>query len=107
LLARGGRRRSGLAASLAVAQFALSLLNFGLTRLPYLVYPSVRAADALTPPATYTALMLTLAGGVVFVVPSLVLLYVLYLKPEPQAQSGKPQIPGEVSSTLFFAGSRK
>lgn len=107
LLLRGGRRRSGLAAGLALGQFVLALLTFGLTRLPYLVYPAVRATDALTPPATYTALLATLAGGAVVVLPSLALLYRLFVKPAPRPQSGKPQIPGEVSSTLLPAGSRK
>jgi cytochrome bd ubiquinol oxidase subunit II len=122
LLARGGRGRSGLAAGVTVGQFVLALLTFGLTRLPYLVYPTVRAADALTPPATYAALLATLAGGAVVVMPSLALLYALFLKPSPgtsgsrAAASLEParparldglQVESEVSSALLPAGSRK
>lgn len=78
-LARGGRRRAGLAASLVTGQYVFAVLAFGLTRLPYLVYPDVLAGAALTPPATYSGLMVTLAGGALVIVPSLALLYRLFV----------------------------
>lgn len=83
----GGRRRSGLATALVIGQYVFAVLAFGLTRLPFLVYPSIQAEAALTPPAMYTALMLTLAGGTLVILPALALLYTLFVhaghKPQP------------------------
>jgi cytochrome d ubiquinol oxidase subunit II len=97
LLARG-RRRNGIAAALAVGQFALSLVTFGLTRLPYLLYPSVRLDDAFTTPATFTALVITLLAGMLLVVPSLALLYALFVRAPrapraPQPAPARPRPP--------------
>jgi len=69
-----------LAAWAALTQVALALAVFMLTRAPYLLYPSVRLADAVTPPATFAALAITVVIGLLFVVPSLGLLYALFLR---------------------------
>lgn len=78
-VAHGGRRRSGLAVALVIGQYIFAVLAFGLTRLPFLVYPSIQAEAALTPPAMYTALMVTLVGGTLVIIPALALLYMLFV----------------------------
>lgn len=80
-VAYGGRRRSGLAITAAITQYALVLLAFGLTRLPWLVYPSLRAADALTPPATFTALSITIVAGLILIAPAAGLFYAMFIRP--------------------------
>jgi cytochrome bd ubiquinol oxidase subunit II len=89
-VAYGGRRRSGLASVAALTQYALVLLVFGLTRLPWLVYPSLRAADALTPPATFTALSITIIAGMILIAPALGLFYALFIRPPRPQQAYTP-----------------
>ncbi|MGZ3679978.1 MAG: cytochrome d ubiquinol oxidase subunit II [Ktedonobacterales bacterium] len=87
-VAYGGRRRGGLAIVAALTQYALVLLAFGLTRLPWLVYPSLRAGDALTPPATFTALSITIVAGMILIAPALGLFYAMFIRPpRPQHMS--------------------
>ena len=87
-VAYGGRRRGGLAIVAALTQYALVLFAFGLTRLPWLVYPTLRVADALTPPATFTALSITIAAGLIVIAPALGLFYAMFVRPPRQ-----PQVP--------------
>lgn len=89
-LLRGGRRRSGLALVTALGTFSFALLAFGLTRLPYLLYPTLRVDAALTPPATYTALVVTVVGGTLLIAPALWLLYLLFVRPPRKPQSTQP-----------------
>jgi cytochrome d ubiquinol oxidase subunit II len=101
-LATGGRRWSGPAVGAVFAQLALGVLTFGFARLPYLLYPGVTVNDALTPPATFTALAITVVAGTVVVLPGLWLLYTLFVRPPPrsnvaaveaQARDGKGREP--------------
>jgi hypothetical protein len=87
---RYATRLYGLAAWTALTQVALALASFMLTRAPYLLYPTVRLADAVTPPATFTALSITVVVGLLFVIPSLGLLYVLFLR-TPAAATARTQ----------------
>ncbi len=80
-VARGGRQRSRLALIAALLQYMLALMTYGLTRLPYLLYPVLRVDDALTSPAMFTALIVTVIAGAVLIAPALLLLYMLFVRP--------------------------
>lgn len=85
-------RYYALAAWTALMEVALALGVFMLTRAPYLLYPSVRLADVVTPPVTFTALSITVVIGLLFVIPSLGLLYALFLRaPTVAAPAQQPQ----------------
>lgn len=89
-VAYGGRRRGGLAIVAALAQYALVLIAFGLTRLPWLVYPSLRADDALAPPATFTALSVTIVAGLILIAPAIGLFYAMFIRPPRPRQAHTP-----------------
>ncbi|HLY30395.1 MAG TPA: cytochrome d ubiquinol oxidase subunit II, partial [Ktedonobacterales bacterium] len=93
-------RRYRLASWAALAQFALSLGLFLLTRAPYLVYPSVRLADAITPSATFIALTITVIVGLAVVLPSLGLLYALFLRAPTTRQSTRQSVAAEAAPAL-------
>ncbi|HUY76879.1 MAG TPA: cytochrome d ubiquinol oxidase subunit II [Ktedonobacterales bacterium] len=99
---RKGRaaRYYGLAAWAALTQVALALGVFMLTRAPYLLYPSIRLADAVTPPATFTALSVTVVVGLLFVIPSLGLLYALFLRAPAVATPAQQPQPASVGAAV-------
>ncbi len=80
-LRRDGAGWSGVALGTLSAQFGLALLAYGFTRLPYLLYPGLRADAALTPQPMFVALTVTIVLGSLVLLPSLGLLYVLFVRP--------------------------
>ena len=72
------RRRLGLATLAVVGQYVFGIVAIGAALYPYIIYPSLPAAQALTGPAMYTALVITLFAGLAVVVPLLGLLYYLF-----------------------------
>ena len=74
--------RGSLTATVAgIATWALALAVFGMTRLPWLLHGQVRLDAALTPPAMFTVLMVTVVLGVLILLPSLALFYMVLLRP--------------------------
>lgn len=93
----GAGRRTGLAAASGVGQLAGVLMVFGMTRLPFLLYPTLRVDAALTPPAMFVALSVTVGVGAAVLVPSLTFLYLLFLRPNtwllPVVEEGVSDLP--------------
>lgn len=85
---RNGARRGPLALFAGLSAWGLAIVLFGLTRLPWLLYGQVRLDEALTPPAMFTALIVTVAIGMLVLVPSLVLLYMVLLRPAAPTSAG-------------------
>jgi cytochrome d ubiquinol oxidase subunit II len=69
----------GLSLLLSLAQYGLVFYTFGLSHLPYLLYSSLTLSNTATDPAMFTALTATVFGGSVLLIPSLLLLYGLFL----------------------------
>ncbi len=86
--------RYGLALLLNVAGYGLVFYAYGLSHLPYLLYPALTLSNTATDPAMFTALTVTVIGGSILLIPSLLLLYGLFLKPGRKAQqsASKPTI---------------
>jgi cytochrome d ubiquinol oxidase subunit II len=84
----------GLALLLSIAQYGLVFYALGLSHLPYLLYPSLTLSNTATDPAMFTALTVTVIGGSILLIPSLLLLYGLFLKPGRKAQKSerRPEI---------------
>ena len=78
LIWRGKRTEAPYAFLLLVGVDALALMTFAAAHYPYLIYPDVTATDALASPAMLDVLTITLAIGLVIVVPSLLYLNYLY-----------------------------
>ena len=100
-------QRSSLAAVVAgLATWALAIVVFGLTRLPWLLYGNVRLDAALTPPAMFTVLMVTVALGVLILLPALALFYMVLLRPaQPSPALTEESEQRERERTLVTAGS--
>ena len=100
-------QRSSLAAVVAgLATWALAIVVFGLTRLPWLLYGNVRLDAALTPPAMFTVLMVTVALGVLILLPALAIFYMVLLRPaQPSPALTEESEQRERERTLVTAGS--
>ncbi len=89
---RAGRApQYGLALLLSLAQYGLIFYTYGLSHLPYLLYPSLTLSNTATDPAMFTALTATVLGGSVLLIPSLLLLYGLFLgerRKRPASKAG-------------------
>ena len=83
-----------VAAVAGIATWALAIVVFGMTRLPWLLYGHVRLDTALTPPAMFTGLMVTVVLGVLILLPSLALFYIVLLRPaQPTGVPGVESAP--------------
>jgi len=78
LIWRGHRKEAPYAFGLLVAVDALALMTFAAAHYPYLIYPDVTASAALASPAMLDILTMTLAIGLMIVVPTLLYLNYLY-----------------------------
>ncbi len=101
-------RMSQVAVSAGTATWALAIVGLGLTRLPWLLYGQMRLDAALTPPAMFTALMVTVVLGVLVLLPSLALFYLTLLRPAKPARAADVTVSEETRErdrTLVAAGS--
>jgi len=78
LIWRARRKEALYAFLLLVAVDAMALMTFAAAHYPYLIYPDITANAALASPAMLDALTITLAIGLVVVVPALLYLNYLY-----------------------------
>ena len=108
LMSHTWEKGSLVALAAGMSAWGLAIATFGLTRLPWLLYGQVRLDDALTPPAMFTGLMVTVALGMLVLLPSLALLYIVLLRPATPAEhtntSDTPTQP-ERERELVAAGS--
>jgi cytochrome d ubiquinol oxidase subunit II len=106
-LIQSATQRGSLTAAVAgIATWALALVVFGMTRLPWLLHGQVRLDAALTPPAMFTGLMVTVVLGVLILLPSLALFYMVLLRPaQPTDAPGvESAAQPERERTLVAAG---
>jgi cytochrome d ubiquinol oxidase subunit II len=83
-------RAYALARACAAAQAALILVGWGAAQYPFLVRPDLSIPSAASPPATLRMILFTLAGGAVFLFPSIFALLRVFKK---EALSGRPRKP--------------
>ncbi len=77
-----------LARACAAAQAALILVGWGAAQYPFLVRPDLSIPSAASPPATLRMILFALAGGAVFLFPSIFALLRVFKK---EALSGGPR----------------
>jgi len=96
--------RYGAARATAAAAVACVTVGWALAQDPYLLPPGLTVSEAAAPDATLTALLISVAAGMVFVVPSLWFLYRLVLQGrldqsyEPLDQRFQPLRAGDSDS---------
>jgi cytochrome d ubiquinol oxidase subunit II len=84
------RRRYGIARFAAVAQMILILLGCALAQSPYLVPPVWTVSNAASPPGVLRFLLISLAIGSLILVPSLVLLFVVFKRHALSSRAVEP-----------------
>jgi cytochrome d ubiquinol oxidase subunit II len=93
------RRVYRLARAMVILATALLLGSWGLAQYPYLIAPHVTVATAANEPGVIFALVISLALGMVIVLPALFYLFAVFAfsRPEPEAVDGEQQgdrLPG-------------
>ncbi len=83
-------RTYALARACAAAQAALILVGWGAAQYPFLVRPDLSIPSAASPPATLRMILVALAGGAVFLFPSIFALLRVF---KQEALSGRPRKP--------------
>jgi cytochrome d ubiquinol oxidase subunit II len=73
------KRWYGWAFVLVMLQFAFAFFGYGVSHLPYLLYPYITITGSITSPAMGLALVIGLIAGLFLLVPSLILLLRLFL----------------------------
>lgn len=73
------RRYYGVAFVMVMLQFAFAFFGYGISHLPYLLYPYLTLYSSVTNPVMGRALVVAFVAGFVLLVPSLVLLLRLFL----------------------------
>jgi cytochrome d ubiquinol oxidase subunit II len=73
------KKYKGRRVALAITLFATVFFGIACAQLPYLIYPAVTLAGSFTDGATARAMFWVLGGGAVITVPSLFLLYYLFV----------------------------
>ncbi len=86
------RRHYGWAFICVLLQFAFAFFGYGVSHMPYLLYPYITISDSITSPAMGTALVIGFIAGLLLLIPSLVLLMRLFLFDAKYVQGGKPII---------------
>ena len=81
-------RAYALARACAAAQAALILVGWGAAQYPFLVRPDLSIPLAASPPATLRMILIALAGGAVFLLPSIFALLRVFKR---EALSGRPR----------------
>jgi cytochrome d ubiquinol oxidase subunit II len=72
-------RNYGTAFVLVMLQFFFAFFGYGITHLPYILYPYIRVESSFTLPETASALMIAFVLGLALLIPSLVLLMRLFI----------------------------
>lgn len=73
------RKYYGWAFIAVMLQFAFAFFGYGVSHLPYLLYPYITITDSVTSPAMGTALVIGFIAGLCLLVPSIYLLMRLFL----------------------------
>lgn len=73
------RKYFGIAFVMVMLQFAFAFFGYGISHLPYLLYPYLTVYGGVTNPAMGRALIAAFIAGFILLVPSLVLLLRLFL----------------------------
>lgn len=73
------KRSYGWAFVLVMLQFAFAFFGYGVSHLPYLLYPYITITGSITSPAMGLALVIGLIAGLFLLIPSLILLLRLFL----------------------------
>lgn len=73
------RKNYGIAFVMVMLQFAFAFFGYGISHLPYLLYPYLTLYGSVTNPAMGRALVVAFVAGFVLLVPSIVLLLRLFL----------------------------
>jgi cytochrome bd ubiquinol oxidase subunit II len=69
----------GLAVILLMAQFAIAFFAYGISHYPYLLYPYLTIHDSFTNEAMAIALVVAFVAGLVLLIPSLYLVFKLFV----------------------------
>ncbi|MDF2961229.1 MAG: subunit of cytochrome ubiquinol oxidase [Paenibacillus sp.] len=73
------RKNYGTAFVMVMLQFAFAFFGYGVSHLPYLLYPFLTTSSSITNPVMGRALVVTFVAGLVLLIPALVLLLRLFL----------------------------
>ncbi|WP_096186793.1 cytochrome d ubiquinol oxidase subunit II [Evansella halocellulosilytica] len=73
-----GRPRIGVL--LIVIQFGLASFGYGLSHMPYILYPDLTIFDAFTDPVMFRWLLYGYAGGLAILVPAFIFFWRLFMK---------------------------
>ena len=79
-----------LARACAAAQAALIIAGWGAAQYPFIVRPDLTIPAAAAPPATLRIILFALAGGAVFLFPSIFVLLRIFKKEALAGRPGKP-----------------
>ena len=74
-----GKVRYGLATILMIIQFAVAFFAYGISHLPYILYPYISVYDNFTNHAMAIALVVVFIAGLVLLIPSLYLVFKLFV----------------------------
>ncbi|EKE31799.1 cytochrome d ubiquinol oxidase subunit II [Salimicrobium jeotgali] len=69
----------GFAFIAVMLQFFFAFFGYGVSKLPYLLYPHVTISESVTPDAMGLALVVAFIGGLLLLIPSLVMLMRMFL----------------------------
>ncbi|MFC0469219.1 cytochrome d ubiquinol oxidase subunit II [Halalkalibacter kiskunsagensis] len=72
-----------------VLQFALAFYSYGISRYPYLLYPHLTIYDGFTNETMAYALITVFVLGLLLLIPSLYLVFKLFIMNKPYIQKGK------------------
>ncbi|TDQ41045.1 cytochrome d ubiquinol oxidase subunit II [Aureibacillus halotolerans] len=72
-------RNYGTAFIAVMLQFFFAFFGYGMAQYPYLLYPYINIEDSVTNPSMAVALIVAFIGGLLLLVPSLILLMRLFL----------------------------
>jgi cytochrome bd ubiquinol oxidase subunit II len=73
------RKNYGTAFVMVMLQFAFAFFGYGISHLPYLLYPYLTISSSITNPVMGRALVVSFVVGLVLLIPALVLLLRLFL----------------------------
>ncbi|GAA0289689.1 cytochrome d ubiquinol oxidase subunit II [Gracilibacillus halotolerans] len=85
------RKKYGLAVWLLIIQFALAFYGYGISHFPYLLYPELTVYEGFTNQAMAISLIVTFVLGFALLIPSLYLLFRLFLFDKRYVQGKKPK----------------
>lgn len=72
-------KRYGMAFVMVMFQFAFAFFGYGISHLPYLLYPYLTLSAGMTHPVMGQALVIAFVAGLLLLIPALVLLMKLFL----------------------------